>query len=173
MKILLAPIGDVDDAILNELSSGLKNVFGYAIEIRPPSNIPEQTCDPKRSQYNASELLAFLKKIRLKSGEKILGVTGIDLFAEGLNFVFGQAEMGGSAAIISLARLQQEFYGSPPDRRLLTERTLKEAVHELGHTFNLVHCPDPGCVMHFSNNLHDTDIKSFAFCPNCQPKMIG
>jgi archaemetzincin len=173
MKIVITPFGDVDQEILNELRSGLKGVFGYETEIHIPLNVPGRSYAPKRNQYNASELLAFLKKIHLKSGEKILGITGIDLFAEGLNFVFGQAEMGGAAAIISLARLQQEFYSSPPDKRLLTERTLKEAVHELGHTFNLSHCPDPKCVMHFSNNLHDTDIKSFAFCPNCQPKMIG
>jgi archaemetzincin len=173
MKIVITPLGDVDKEILNELSTGLKGVFGYAIEIHHPLNVPDRSYAAERNQYNASELLAFLKKIHLKSGEKILGVTGIDLFAEGLNFVFGQAEMGGSAAIISLARLQQQFYGLPPDRKLTTKRTLKEAVHELGHTFNLGHCPDPKCVMHFSNNLHDTDIKSFAFCPNCQPKMIG
>jgi len=41
-------------------------------------------------------------------------------------------------------------------------------VHELGHTYGLGHCPDTHCVMHFSNSLRDTDIKSATFCPACQ-----
>jgi archaemetzincin len=173
MKIVVVPFGFVDKEILSEISSGLNSVFGYEVEIHAPIDIHGRSYDPKRNQYEVSELLAGLKKIHLKQSEKILGVAAIDLFAEGLNFVFGQAELAGSAAIISLARLRQEFYGSPPDRKLLMERILKEAVHELGHTFGLGHCPDPKCVMHFSNSLHDTDIKGIAFCPNCQPQMIA
>jgi len=49
----------------------------------------------------------------------------------------------------------------------------KEAVHELGHTYGLKHCPNPACVMHFSNSLHDTDLKGWKFCPNCQRKRLG
>jgi archaemetzincin len=59
----------------------------------------------------------------------------------------------------------------PRDERLFSERTLKEAVHELGHTYGLEHCPDPTCVMHFSNRLGDTDVKSWEFCPKCQQKV--
>ncbi|MEA2005134.1 MAG: hypothetical protein U9O50_02570 [Acidobacteriota bacterium] len=42
-----------------------------------------------------------------------------------------------------------------------------EAVHELGHTYGLSHCPDAKCVMHFSNSLLDTDKKSASFCTHC------
>lgn len=44
---------------------------------------------------------------------------------------------------------------------------MKEAVHELGHTFGLVHCIDPKCVMFFSNSLADTDNKNTKFCKKC------
>ncbi len=169
----MAALGQVDGGLISSLGAGLEKIFGRSINTLKTLDIPAKYYDKKQGQYNASGLLSELKKIHLKKGEKILGITEVDLFAQGLNFVFGQAELGGPASIISLARLRQEFYGSPTNPELLLERTIKEAVHELGHTFGLGHCPDPGCVMHFSNNLHDTDIKSNAFCPNCQPKMIA
>jgi archaemetzincin len=45
-------------------------------------------------------------------------------------------------------------------------RTLKEANHELGHTFGLHHCENV-CVMKFSNSLADTDKKPAIFCDTC------
>jgi len=52
-------------------------------------------------------------------------------------------------------------------------RAVKEAVHELGHTFGLDHCSDPRCVMHFSNMLADTDRKGREFCPSCRARLAG
>ncbi|MFQ6039016.1 MAG: archemetzincin, partial [Candidatus Aminicenantales bacterium] len=64
-------------------------------------------------------------------------------------------------------RLRQEFYRLPEDRTLFLARCVKEAVHELGHAFGLRHCPNPRCVMHFSNSLLDTDKKTASFCQRC------
>ena len=105
------------------------------------------------------------------SGDRILGVVDVDIFAPGLNFVFGEADITGGKAIISLQRLRQEFYGLSQDQDLFQERVLKEAVHELGHTYGLMHCLNPACVMHFSNSLHDTDLKGWNFCPTCKVRL--
>ena len=91
-----------------------------------------------------------------------------DLYAPGLNFVFGIADTEGRRALISLARLRPEFYGSPPDDTLFRQRAVKEAVHELGHTCGLGRCHDPRCIMFFSNTLHDTDVKGPGFCAACR-----
>ena len=72
----------------------------------------------------------------------ILGVTDVDLAIPMLSFLFGQAQLDGRVAVVSLCRLHQEFYGLPADRGLLRERTVKEVLHELGHTFGLAHCSD-------------------------------
>ena len=84
---------------------------------------------------------------------------------------FEQADIAGQGALISLRRLRQEFYSLPGDNDLFLERALKEAVHELGHTYGLDRCPDPTCVMHFSNSLRDTDLKGPNLCPVCQEKV--
>lgn len=103
-----------------------------------------------------------------KREEKALLIADVDLYAEGLNFVFGEAEIEGSLAIISLVRLRESFYGRSEKRDLFESRVKKEAVHELGHVFGLKHCSSPQCVMFFSNSLSDTDRKGWAFCPRCQ-----
>jgi archaemetzincin len=96
-----------------------------------------------------------------------LGIIDADLYVPGLNFVFGEADLMGCCALISLTRLRQEFYSLPADSGLFFQRVAKEAVHEIGHTLGLNHCPDVRCVMHFSNSLEDTDIKSSYLCANC------
>ena len=64
--------------------------------------------------------------------------------------------------------LKKEFYGLEPTKLVFHERIVKEAIHELGHTFSLFHCNDKLCVMHFSNSLHDTDTKGKVFCLDCK-----
>jgi archaemetzincin len=107
----------------------------------------------------------------LARGNRALGITGADLYAPGLNFVFAIADIEGRRAVISLARLRPQFYGSPPDDALFLQRAVKEAVHELGHTCGLGHCRNPRCVMFFSNTLHDNDVKGPGFCTACRDKL--
>jgi len=172
MKITLKPLGDIDKNILDELEEKLNQTFGCPVEIMPQAIKLEQAYDSKREQYLASKLLAGLKKTGVAKGKKALGIVDVDLYAPGLYFIFGQADIASGVAIISLCRLRQEFYGSPPDEALFMDRTIKEAVHELGHTFGLEHCENARCVMHFSNSLADTDWKQAAFCSRCRPKLI-
>ncbi|MEM1511835.1 MAG: archaemetzincin family Zn-dependent metalloprotease [Candidatus Jordarchaeales archaeon] len=122
----------------------------------------------QRGQYNAEEILNELKR---RKGFRVLGVTQVDLYVPSLNFVFGLAEYGGNAALISTNRLRPEFYGEPHDEKKFFERMIKEAVHELGHTFFLKHCPRSYCVMHFSNSIYETDAKKKEFCHVCKREL--
>ena len=169
MKIILKPIGGIDSHLLEELKLRLTGIFGCPVEIDDAIAIPEQAYNRKRSQYLAPAILDILKQYNINPEEWTLGVIDVDLYAPELNFIFGQAEPAAGTAIISLYRLRQEL---PPDPALFLSRAVKEAVHETGHIFGLGHCPKIKCVMHFSNSLHDTDIKETAFCSQCQPKLI-
>ncbi len=215
-KIYLIPIGEVDEKVLEELKSSLKEKFHLEVVIGESLPKPDHAYNKealpqsgknlviraslvegvnevhphnrRRRQYHSSPILDNLFHLRPSSPDfggqarppkleerrrayRVLGVTELDLYVPNLNFIFGQAQMGGRTALISLVRLREEFWRRRPNERLLRERTLKEAVHELGHTFGLEHCPNPKCVMHFSNSLADTDVKDSWFCPECKKKI--
>lgn len=123
---------------------------------------------PERKQYQATLILARLLRHLPDERSKIVGITSVDLYIPVLTFVFGQSQLDGSGAVVSTFRLQNEYYGLPSDEELLFERAIKEVVHELGHAFGLVHCPDYACVMTPSTHVEEVDLKGVTFCQDCQ-----
>ena len=120
--------------------------------------------DRERGQYASIPVLEMLARIHPGGGGKLMGVTGRDLFIPVLTFVFGHAQLGGSVALVSLARLRQEFYGLERNHEVFLERARKEALHEAGHTFGLVHCAERSCAMSLSTNVQQIDRKRACFC---------
>lgn len=154
--------------LLPPLAAKLAEVFGFQVEQHPPSFDPELAFDPSRGQYNSRLLLAQLLDNKPAGAGRVLGVTGVDLFIPVLTYVFGEAQMDGRAAVVSLYRLDSQIYGLPADRGLLFDRLAKEAIHELGHTYNLTHCHSHPCVMMSSPYVEGVDLKTDRFCPACR-----
>jgi archaemetzincin len=182
--IILVPIAiDEEDKknIIIPLTSHLASIFDASITIitdPPPLDRSKPSFNKPRNQWNSDKLLRWLATTSVNNTKSydprmtiILGICNIDAYSSGLNFVFGQASLTGGVAAIYLPRLRQEFYGLGADRSVFIERVLKEATHEVGHTFGLDHCPKRSCVMHFSNSLTDTDRKAKDFCKICRNKL--
>ncbi len=153
--------------LVDSLIATLHTVFGLRVELHPPSFDPELAYDSSRGQYNSRLLLAQLLREAKPDNARILGVVGVDLFIPVLTYVFGEAQLAGRAAVVSTHRLDNQLYGLPANRKLLLQRLRKEAIHELGHTYNLVHCHQHACVMMSSTYVEGIDLKSDRFCDRC------
>jgi archaemetzincin len=140
--------------------------------IRPDTFDVSFAWNSDRQQYYATAILERLERA-CDRDVRVLGVTACDLFVPVLTFVFGEAQLDGNCATVSMARLKDESYGLPPREDLLRERLLKEAVHELGHTFGLRHCAHWRCVMTSSHAVERLDVKSAEFCAVCRKAVFG
>jgi archaemetzincin len=166
-KIALLPVGDFPREILSLMRECLIRSFGKEVDYLRQIPVPGQAYNPTRQQHHSSTILKVIQRTLGHRYARILAVTDVDLFVPQLNFVFGEADVLNGNAVISLARLKPEFYGLAPNEELTRERILKEANHEIGHTYNLSHCENPQCVMYFSNTIQDTDTKLNEFCKEC------
>jgi archaemetzincin len=128
--------------------------------------------DVDRRQYGSAAVLEMLLRLCPDEAAKMLAVIDRDLFVPVLTFVYGLAQLGGRVAVFSLARLRQEFYGLPPNRELLVERAAKEALHESGHLFGLVHCADRNCAMSLATDIGRIDDRQAAFCVACRGRLM-
>ena len=168
MKILsLVPIGRVDRGLLESLCEGLAPRLRVACSIQPDCLDADFAYNPLRAQYHSTEILQKLLQELPGESWKVLGVTEVDLYIPILTFVFGEAQLDDHRAVVSLHRLRQEFYGLPGDLPLLQSRLLKEALHELGHTYGLRHCADYRCAMSSSHAVERIDLKRADFCEVC------
>lgn len=164
--ITVVRFGMFEARIQSEVADFLARSLDCEIECGGLLPEPEGALDERRGQWMSVEFLKALLAAAPRRG-RILGLTGCDLYIPMLSFLFGQAQLDGAAAVVSVARLRQEFYGLPGDEGILLTRARKEALHELGHTFGLVHCPNRECAMSLSTSLAQVDIKRDEYCEGC------
>jgi archaemetzincin len=167
-EIALISLGEVEGRLLTYLCVILAKAFGRECRVLSPLPAPIYAFNSLRAQCAAGPIL---QRLHPGDAERVLGVVDLDLYVPDLNFVFGLADKVGRRAVIALPRLRQRFYNEPDDEALFLSRVVKEAVHELGHTYGLAHCRNRRCVMTFSNSLPDTDYKSQKFCSRCAIKL--
>ncbi len=167
MKLYITPLRFADNDLLEDLSSVLAKVFKIPVSLLQEPFSLKEGYDLVRNQFNSTWILSQLLKKVSEENCKVLGVTNVDLYVPVLTFVFGEAQLEGKAAVVSSYRLRDELYGLPKNRKRLKERLEKEAIHELAHTFGLIHCREPECVMHAYTYAEEIDFKSKNFCKAC------
>lgn len=167
-EIELVPVllGD-PGGLLAGLATSLERALRVATRRRQPWFDPERAYDGSRGQFASTALLALLLESPGPRPWRVLGVAGVDLYIPVLSYVFGEAQLDGRAAVVSVHRLLPERYGLSADPGLVAARLEKEALHELGHTLGLLHCAHQDCVMHASTYVEEIDLKTADFCDTC------
>ena len=164
---MIAPVGEFSSDLIQAVVSEIEQVFGFATETGSVLDDLNFALDLNRQQYHSTLILEELAANIPADCFRILAIAQVDLFIPILTHVYGEAQLGGTACIVSTFRLNEGRSGLNIAPRYV-ERIVKEAIHELGHTFNLRHCPEHTCIMHYCRNEEDVDRKSGELCRYCK-----
>jgi archaemetzincin len=150
------------------IAAHLTGYLRLEVKTLPPVALTPSAFIPERHQYNAAAILNTLENVVPVGCLKLIGVTVVDLCIPIFTHVFGEARQNGRTAVVSTFRMATMSRGSTPTEAEVYERVAKVALHELGHLFNLIHCDDKHCLMHFSGNLNELDRMSLLYCRYCR-----
>lgn len=156
----LIPLGNLDPLAVSIMGAHIQAVLGLDTRIQPVRAKPDYAYMPVRNQFDASKIIKSLATESDGAPLK-LGVLQSDLSIPILTYVFGESQMGGKAAVVSLHRLFDI------DRQVTYQRAAKICVHEVGHLLGLEHCWQAGCLMRFSKQLEQLDRLALGFCDSC------
>lgn len=170
-NITLISYGYFEKDILDRTAEAVTHEFHCSVNMKEGHIDLSEFYDAARRQYNGNTLLSQIESTSFPDSLKILGLFNVDLFIPILTFIFGQAFLGGRTGIASLYRLSNERYGMKSDNQLLLDRFKKEVIHELGHTFGLIHCSNLTCVMRSSTYVEDIDQKNQQLCLSCRNEL--
>jgi archaemetzincin len=167
-NITLISFGYFDDDFLNEVAASVKQEFVVPVSLKEGHLDLSEFYDPTRRQYHGGKLLKEVECSYSSDSAKTIGLFSVDLFIPILTYIFGQAVLNGKTGVASLYRLSNERYGISGDGNLVLERFSKEVIHELGHTYGLIHCHTSSCVMRSGTYVEDIDQKGKSLCNNCK-----
>jgi len=159
--INIIPIGRVEALAVSVVAANLQTLMGLNAATLAPQPEPEYAYLPLRSQYAAGQIIKALDSIDGGARFK-LGIVQCDLCTPILKFVFGESQLGGRAAVISVHRLMDK----DPARMYL--RAAKIGLHETGHLLGIGHCRAPDCLMAFVSSIEKLDGLPSRFCTACQ-----
>lgn len=172
-SITLISFGHFERDFLNRIAAEVTSELQLPVKIKEGHIDLSDYYDPTRRQYNGNKLLVEVDRMYSSDSYKALGLFNVDLFIPILTFIFGQAYLNGRTGIVSLYRLSNDRYGMIPNEKALLDRTIKEVIHELGHTLGLIHCHTSTCVMRSSTYVEDLDLKSSNLCIKCRSELAN
>jgi len=171
-NITLLSFGNFDADFLKRIAHAVCQEYAVTVDLKEGHIDISEFYDPTRRQYNGGKLLKAIEVLYATDSAKTIGLFSVDLFIPILTYIFGQAFLEGRSGIASFYRLGNEKYGIQNEDGYLLERFAKEVIHELGHTFGLIHCHNPSCVMRASTYVEDIDQKGMSLCTSCRKLLV-
>ena len=160
ITILIQPFSDMKNEEVKAIANKIKEIYPH-IETLKPIDFPENSYYQPRNRYRADSIIKFLSS-ETENGFVKLGLTSKDIsVTKGKNPDFGVMGLGyrpGKACVASTFRLNKNNKDS---------QFYKVAIHELGHTQGLPHCPEKTCFMRDAEGGNPTD-ELKEFCKKCK-----
>jgi archaemetzincin len=167
--IYLQPLGaELPEADVALVETALTAFYAVTVKRLPRLELPKEAWYAPRKRYRAEKLLAFLEAHKPPDGVRILGLTAVDISTtKGKVFdwgVLGLGDLAGPACVISTFRAGR----GARDAQHTRERLAKVAVHEVGHTLGLPHCPNVGCLMEDAEGTVKKTDTECDLCSRCR-----
>jgi archaemetzincin len=165
VTILIQPFTDIKQETVAKVAGGIKKIYPN-VKVLDAIDFPENTYYKERNRYRADSIIKFLSS-KTKEGFVTIGLTSKDISAtRGKIKDFGIMGLGyrsGKACVASKFRLSKENSD---------EQFYKIAIHELGHTQGLSHCPEKMCFMRDAEGKNPTNEET-DFCKKCKTFLIN
>jgi archaemetzincin len=172
--VAIQPYGALRAGLVATVKSGIEQRYNVSVVVLPERPLPDAAFYRPRRRYRAERLLESLAAERDAKYAKIVGLTARDISTtvdEHEDFgIFGLGDLGGSPCVVSTFRLGR---GGASEERF-NDRVVKAVNHELGHTFGVDHCAEPGCLMSdAAGTMTRVDSGSGALCAACAARLHG
>ena len=171
-RFYIQPLGKaLPDVSVALVEQALRAFYGFEVKRLPRVALPPSAYYRPRHRYRAEKLLPFLEEQRPADGYRILGLTGVDISTTKGKYadwgILGLATLDGGACVLSSFRCKRKAKGKAHARI----RLAKVAVHEIGHTLGLPHCPTVGCLMEDAQGTVLTTDREYTLCPRCRQRL--
>jgi len=165
LTIFIQPYNDLSNSSVAFVAAELKKIYSGKIIINPSIPLPKAALNNTKTRYRADSLIKFLSR-NTKEGYLTIGLTGKDISTTKDNYpdwgIMGLGYCPGRSCVASTFRLKGENK---------QEKLFKVAIHELGHTQGLEHCPEKTCLMRDAEGK-DRLNEEKEFCQRCKPVLI-
>ena len=154
--VIVVPMGEVSIGVVQRVAQSYAARWSIPIDVRAPVPIDPAIVDARRRQVVAERALSWLERqfAQQAPDRVVVGVLADDLYSAERSWRFAfsirQRRPGAPGlAVMSTARMKEEFYGHPPNEALLADRFGKMLAKNLGVLFLGVPLNDnPNSVMY-------------------------
>ena len=170
--IRIVTLDRIDPSDMAFLCGTLYRAFGVGTEHVGDKPVPPEA-ERKDGRLDAMKLLKEAPHVRSLPDDKVLYITSAPLALPpgplGEPPCWGFADFGGERAVVSTARIPPRGV-SEASVEAWRKRLAREAIHALGHTWDLHHCYDARCAMHPSWSQGLAERREMELCTFCREK---
>jgi len=157
--IIIQPFTGISPSLVAMFYKKVKEVNPNTI-LKKSTSLPSSAYYAQRNRYRADTIIHYLNHYA-SADTVIIGLTSKDISTTKGNIpdwgIMGLGFQPGNACVVSTFRLSKAN---------LNSQLYKVALHELGHTDGLSHCPNKTCFMRDAEGGNHLDEET-GFCPSC------